>query len=453
MRRATYCLAALAAAAILAAAAVPAAAQGFDVKTHTLKNGMKILVQEDHSIPTVALYVFYRVGSRNERPGITGISHFFEHMMFNGAKEYGPGEFDRVMEANGGSNNAYTSENVTVYQDWFPRAALPLIFELEADRIQHLSFDPQIVESERGVIASERRMAVDGNNFGVLSEQLSAAAFTAHPYQWPVIGWMSDIEAWTMDDLKHHFRMGYSPSNATMVVSGDVTFGEIVRLAQTHIEPIPAAAPPPKIMTKEPEQLGERRVVVRKFAQLPIVMMAYHVPETAHPDYYPLQALETVLFSGQSSRMYRRLVDRDQLALSIGGGTDWSFDPSIFTISAQPKAGVDPVAVEKAVYEELDRVAADAVTDEELEKAKNILLSGFYDQIETISGRSNALGTYEVFFGDYRKLFTAADDMARVTKADVQRVAKQYFTANNRTVATLVPDASAGGGKTPEGTR
>ncbi|MGE5199834.1 MAG: M16 family metallopeptidase [Rhodospirillaceae bacterium] len=447
MRRPATWLAALAASALLAAAAQPAAAQGFDIRTHTLKNGMKILVQEDHSIPNVALYIFYRVGSRNERPGITGISHFFEHMMFNGAKKYGPGEFDRNMEANGGSNNAYTSENVTVYQDWFPRAALELIFDLEADRIQNLSFDPAIVESERGVIASERRNSVDNNNFGVLAEQLSAAAFTAHPYQWPVVGWMSDIQAWTLDDLKNHFKMGYSPSNATMVVSGDVSFDEIVALAQRYIEPIPSNPPPPKVRTKEPAQLGERRVEVRKFAQLPLLLMAYHVPETAHADYYPLQALETILFSGQSSRMYKRIVDKDQLALSVSGGGDWSFDPSIFMISAQPKAGVDPLAVEKAIYEELDRVKADAVTDEELEKAKNILLSGFYGDIKTISGRSNAIGTYEVFFGDYRKLFTAADDFAKVTKADVQRVAKQYFTEDNRTVATLVPEAAPAAGR------
>ncbi len=424
------------------ASASTALAQGFEVKTHTLTNGMKVLVQEDHSIPNVAMYIFYRIGSRNERPGTTGISHFFEHMMFNGAKKYGPGQFDRAMEAAGGSNNAYTSQNVTVYQDWVPRAALELTFDLEADRIRDLAFDAKIIESERGVIESERRMSVDGNNFGVLDEQLNATAFTAHPYQWPVVGWMSDIEAWTMDDLKRHFKMGYSPSNATMVVSGDVTFDEIVKLAQKYLEPIPSSDPPPKIVTVEPEQLGERRLVVRKFAQLPILMLAYHVPQTAHPDYYALQALETVLFAGQSSRLYQRLVDKDQLALSIGGGTDWAFDPTLFTVTAQPKAGVDPAAVEKAVYEEIDRVKAAAITDEELEKAKNILLSTFYRQIKTISGRSNALGTYEVFFGDYHMLFSAADDFAKVTKADVQRVAQQYFTDRNRTVATLVPDAA-----------
>src|SRR5215475_15395857 len=198
-------------------------AKQFPVATKTLKNGMKVLVQSDHSIPNVALYIFYRIGSRNEHPGTTGLSHFFEHMMFNGAKKYGPGELDKAMEANGASNNAYTTEDVTVYQDWFPRSALDLIFDLEADRIQYLSFDPKMIQSERGVVASERRTSVDGNNFGLLNEQLQATAFSAHPYQWPVVGWPSDIENWTMDDLKHHFEMGYSPSNATMVVSGDVT--------------------------------------------------------------------------------------------------------------------------------------------------------------------------------------------------------------------------------------
>ncbi|HSP91447.1 MAG TPA: pitrilysin family protein [Vicinamibacterales bacterium] len=442
MRRLQTWLTALGAALLLAAAAQPAAAQGFDIRTHTLKNGMKLLVQEDHSIPNVALYLFYRVGSRNERPGITGISHFFEHMMFNGAKKYGPGEFDRVMEASGGSNNAYTSQNVTVYQDWFPRSALERIFDLEADRIEHLSFNPEIVESERGVIASERRNGVDANNAGLLNEQLWAAAYTAHPYQWPVVGWMSDIEAWTLDDLKNHFRMGYSPSNTTLVVTGDVTFDEVVALAQKYLEPIPSNPPPPGVATTEPAQLGERRIAVRKFAQLPMLQIGYHVPATSHADYYALQALETILFSGQSSRMHKRIVDRDQLALSVGGGSGFAFDPTLFEISAQPKAGVDPAAVEKAIYEELDRVKAEAVTDEELEKAKNILLSDFYRTIKTISGRSNAIGTYEVFFGDHRKLFTAADDFAKVTTADVQRVAKQYFTADNRTVATLVPEAA-----------
>ncbi|HEV2021250.1 MAG TPA: pitrilysin family protein [Terriglobales bacterium] len=435
----------LAGAALLVLLGAPGAtAQNFDVKTHTLKNGMKILVQEDHSIPNVALYIFYRIGSRNERPGTTGLSHFFEHMMFNGAKKYGPHEFDRVMEAGGGSNNAYTSNDVTVYQDWFPRAQMAEIFDLEADRIRDLAFDPKMIESERGVVASERRLSVDGDNAGLLSEQLWAAAFTAHPYQWPVVGWMVDIENWKMGDLRHHFEMGYSPSNATMVVSGDVTADEVIQLAEKYIEPIPSHDPPPKVTTAEPEQLGERRVVVRKFAQLPMVMMGYHVPQTDSGDFYARQVLQTILFTGESSRMYQRLVDKDQLALSIDGSSPFAFDPTLFEIDAQPKANVDPAAVEKAVYEELDKVSAQGVTNQELEKAKNILLARFYRQMKTISGKANTLGTYEVFFGDYHKLFDAAEQYNKVTKEYVQRVAKQYFTAKNRSVATLVPEPEEG---------
>ena len=228
------------------------AAQQFPVATKTLKNGMKVLVQSDHSIPNVALYIFYRIGSRNEHPGTTGLSHFFEHMMFNGAKKYGPGELDKAMEANGAANNAYTTRNTTVYQDWFPRSALPLIFDVEADRIQYLSFDPKKVESERGVVASERRTEVDANNAGILNEQLWATAFVAHPYQWPVVGWMSDIEHWTLDDLKHHFEMGYAPNNATMVVVGDVSPEEIFQLCEKYIEPIPQHSPPPAVTRVEP---------------------------------------------------------------------------------------------------------------------------------------------------------------------------------------------------------
>jgi len=437
------------AAAVLCACMVmscaPAEAQEYAVTTRTLKNGMKVLVQSDHSIPNVALYIFYRIGSRNEHPGTTGISHFFEHMMFNGAKKYGPGDLDKVMEANGGANNAYTTQNVTVYQDWFPRSALPLIFDIEADRIQNLSFDPEKIKSERQVVASERRLSVDNENFGSLDEQLWATAFIAHPYQWPVVGWMSDIESWTMEDLKHHFEMGYSPSNATMVVVGDVSADEIFALCEKMIEPIPSHAPPPPVVTVEPEQLGERRLVLHKAAQLPLLLIGYHVPQSNNPDYYALNILRTVLFQGESSRMYQRLVDQEQIALGVNSAQQPAFDPTIALLIAQVKQGVDPAACEKAIYDELEKVKSAPISDKELEKAKNIRLVEFYKQMQTINGRANTIGTYEVFFGDYHRLFDAAKNYAAVSKEDVQRVARKYFGANNRTVATLVPDAGEKG--------
>jgi zinc protease len=420
--------------------AFPASSQPIEVKTHTLGNGMKILVQEDHDIPNVAMYFFFRVGSRNERPGTTGISHFFEHMMFNGAKKYGPKQFDIVMERNGGRNNAYTSRDVTVYTDWFPRGALALLMEMEADRIRDLSFDPKMIESERGVVASERRLSVENSNFGALEEQLNAAAYTAHPYGWPIIGWASDIESWSVEDLKNHFRMGYAPNNCVMVVAGDVTVAEVIGLAKKHLEPIPRQDPPPPVRTKEPEQQGERRVLYCKAAQLPIQMVSYHVPRTESADYYAVEALLGVLSRGRSSRLYRRLVDRDQLAISVSASREDSVDPGQLIFAMEPRSGVDPSQTEKALFEELDRVAQEGVAAEELQKAKNQMYVELYRGLKTIAGKANLLGQYEVYFGDHRKLFWAEKELERVTAADVQAAARKYLHAKNRTLATLVPE-------------
>jgi len=411
-----------------------------DVRTQTLANGMKVIVQEDHGIPNVAMYFFYRIGSRNERPGATGLSHFFEHMMFNGAKKYGPKQFDRTMDNLGGNNNAYTTNDVTVYTDWFPSSALETMFDMEADRIRDLAFDPKMIESERGVVYSERRMSVDNSNFGALYELAGATAFEAHPYHWPVVGWPSDIESWTMDDLKNHFRMGYAPNNCVMVVVGDVHFDNILELSRKYLEPIPRQEPPPPVRTKEPEQRGERRVTLSKPAQLPIQLILYHVPNTRDPDTPALEVTSTLLSSGQSSRLYRRMVDTEQLALSVGGGTRDALDPTVFIFSIQPRSGVEPAATEKALYEELAKLQAEEVPAAELRKAKNQMLAGLYRQQKTIAGRANLLGSFEVFYGDYSKLFTADKEIEAVTAADIQRVAQKYFTAKNRTVATLVPE-------------
>jgi zinc protease len=417
-----------------------ALAQPAAVQTETLANGMKILIQEDHNIPNVALYFFYRIGSRNEHPGATGLSHFFEHMMFNGAKKYGPKQFDIQMEKNGGNNNAYTTEDTTVYTDWFPRSALELMMDMEADRIRDLSFDPKMIESERGVVYSERRLSVDNSNFGTLREQLNAAAFIAHPYHWPVVGWPSDIESWTMDDLKAHFRMGYAPNNCVMVVVGDVSAQDVTGLAKKYLEPIPRQEPPPPVRTKEPEQLGERRVTVRRPAQLPIEMVAYHVPETRHPDDAPLEVLETLLVRGESSRLYQRLVDKEQLVLSVNAFRQRALDPGLLIFTLQPRSGVEPARAEKALFEELERSRGEPFSAGELRKAKNQLLADHYRQLKTIAGRANMLGIYEVYYGDYQKLFSVEATIEAVSAADVQRVARQYLGEKNRTVAILIPE-------------
>jgi zinc protease len=412
---------------------------GENIKTQTLANGMKVIVQEDHAIPNVAMYFFYKVGSRNEHPGATGVSHFFEHMMFNGAKKYGPKEFDRNMERNGGSNNAYTSNDVTVYTDWFPSSALELMFDMEADRIGDLAFDPKMIESERGVVYSERRSSVDNSNFGSLYELAEAAAFEAHPYHWPVLGWPSDIEAWTMQDLKSHWNMGYAPNNCVMVIVGDVNFDQVMALSKKFLEPIARRDPPPPVRIKEPEQLGERRVTLSKPAQLPIQMILYHIPDSRDPDSPVLDVISTILTDGQSSRLYKQLVD-SQLAISANGGFGESLDPTLFRFTIQPRTGVDTAVTEKVLFEQLTKLQSDLVPDSELRKAKNQMLAGLYRRLKTIEGRANLLGTYEVFMGDYSKAFDEDKRVEAVTAADIQRVAKKYFTAKNRTVATLVPE-------------
>jgi zinc protease len=413
---------------------------GQDTRTGILANGMKVIVQEDHAIPNVAMYFFYRIGSRNERPGTTGLSHFFEHMMFNGARKYGPKQFDKQMDNIGGNNNAYTTNDVTVYTDWFPSPALELMFDMEADRIRDLAFDPKIVESERGVVYSERRSSVDNSNIGMLYELARATAFVAHPYHWPVVGWPSDIESWSMDDLKNHFRMGYAPNNCVLVVVGDVLNAQVMSLAKKYLEPIPRQEPPPAVRTKEPPQQGERRVTLSKQAQLPIQLVLFHVPESRHPDRRALGVAATLLTHGQSSRLYKRMVDTEQIALSVGAGVGDALDPTVFTFNIQPRSGVDPATTEKALFEELSKLQADAVPDTELRKAKNQMLADLYRQLKTIAGRANLLGSYEVFQGDYAKLFSADKEIEAVTAADVQRVARQYFVAKNRTAATLVPE-------------
>ena len=418
------------------------AAEPPKITSRTLNNGMKVIVEEDHDIPNVAMYLFYKVGSRNERPGITGISHFFEHMMFNGAKKYGPKQFDTQLEKAGGRNNAYTTRDLTVYTNWFPSSALELMFDMEADRIQNLSFDPKMIESERGVVASERQTAIDNSNFGLLYEQLYSAAFTAHPYGWSVIGWPSDIKAWTMDDLRSHFRMGYAPNNCTVVIVGSVRTEEVERLARKYWEPIPRQEPPPPVRTEEPAQNGERRVSVVKIAQLPVQFIAYHVPAATHPDFSALEVLAAALTQGRSSRLYSRLVDQDAIALDIGHSLGFSFDPGLWLFHVRPRAGVDPATTEKALYEELEKVRSTELSPEELQKAKNLILTDLYRELKSIGGRADLLGRFEVYLGDYRKLYTAAEMFEKVTAADVKRVANTYLSERNRTVATLVPEKS-----------
>ncbi|MEM6188363.1 MULTISPECIES: M16 family metallopeptidase [Shewanella] len=408
-----------------------------DIKSFTLDNGMKIMVLEDASIPNANMYLFWKVGSRNEVPGITGISHFFEHMMFNGSKKYGPKMFDRTMEAAGGANNAYTTEDMTVYTDWFPANALETMFDLEADRIANLDINQTMVDSERGVVQSERSTGLENSNWNALEGEIKGVAFLAHPYSWSVIGHESDIAAWTLEDLVQYHKTYYAPNNAVVVIAGDVKVAQVKALADKYFAPIPAQTPPKAIRTVEPEQKGERRTFVQKASvSTPNVMLAYHIPAATHADFYALDLLSSILSQGNSSRLYQSLVDK-QVALEAQTYMPMSVDPNLFYVMGVATPEVKASTLEQALIEQIDAIATTGVTQQELDKVKNIKLMDFYRSMETINGKANTIGTYEMYFGSYDKLFNAPEAYNKVTPADIQRVAQTYLRKSNRTVAVL----------------
>lgn len=357
------------------------------------------------------------------------------------------------MEANGGANNAYTSSDVTVYQNWFPRTATELVFGLEADRMRNLDFDPKVVESERQVVYSERRTRVDDDNFGTLVEQVQATAFLAHPYQIPTIGWPSDIEGWTAADLQAFYGRYYAPNNAVMFVVGDVDPESIFGLADEYLAGLAAQPAPPAVTTTEPVQLGERRLRIVRDAQTPLIAMAWHAGAAPDRETRVMEVLLAILGSGDSSRLHQRLVEQEQAAVEIGTSLEQGFDPGLAWVYAVVPPGGDVAKSERLIDEEIVRLTRDGPTDAELAKARNQALAGFWRGLETISGKADALGTYQVFHGDYRKLFDAPAVYESITADDVRRLAGNVLQAQNRTVGVLVPRSEAVAGAQAEGGR
>jgi len=425
------------------ALSLPAAFTKADVRVYTLENGLKVLLLEDHNIPSVALYTFFRVGSRNERPGLTGVSHFIEHMMFNGTPGIGPGEFDRRMEFQGGRNNAYTSDDMTAYTDWFPPAALESMIAMEADRIQGLAFVPEVFESERGVIASERRLGVENDNDSLLAETVRATAIMAHPYHWDVIGWMSDILGWRRDEVMAYYRTYYAPNNAVLVIAGDIDAARTLELVRKHYGPVKPSPAPPPVTTAEPPQLGLKTVVMRKEAQAPSYQAVWHGPSVKDPDFLPLALLAKPLLEGESSRLYRRLVREEELAIDVSGGIWETIDPQLFRIDIKPRPGADLERIDRIVEEELAKVRADGITAREYDKALNIIRADFYRGLQTVAGKANQLGATELLYGDFARLFKIMEDYAAVKIDRVKEAAGKFLVEKNKTVGKLIPEGGA----------
>ncbi len=423
-----------------AIAQVPGADQ---VQAVTLANGMQVIVWPDHDIPNIALFNWVHVGSRNEVPGITGLAHFFEHMMFNGTTTRPQGEFDRVLEANGARNNAFTTNDVTVYQDWLPRAALEAVFEVEADRLRHLAFEPKVIESERGVVHSERRLRIEDSFVGRLQEQVQATAYLAHPYQIPTIGWPSDIASWRIEDLKTFFATNYAPNNCTLVLVGDIEPKSAIALARKYFEPIPAHSPPEPIRTQEPPQEGERRVSIAAEAQTPLLQFAYHALSGSDPRQPALELLTRILTDGDASRLHRVLVEDQKIAISADSYLDRGFDPGLAWFLLTLPAGGDAKQAEVAFDLEIARLRDGGVTAQELARARSQALADFWRGLATIDGKAQALGQYAVLQGGYQRLFEAPRAYESVTADDIRKLAADLLAPGNRTVGVLTAASTA----------
>ncbi len=409
----------------------------------TLDNGLRVLLLEDHRSPIVSFQVWYRVGSRNELPGATGLSHFLEHMMFKGTAAYGPGVYARLIEQNGGQDNAFTSNDYTGYYVNIAADKVDLVIALEADRMRNLLLNPKDIDAERQVVMEERRMRTEDDPQGFLGEELASIAFKAHPYRWPIIGWMEDIRRITPEELRAHYATYYAPKNALVVAVGDFKASELLEKIKRVFGAIPRVADPPPVRTVEPPQNGERRITVKKEAKLPLVYIGYPVPNFRSSDAYALDLLSTILSEGRSSRLYRRLVYEQQIALDAGGDYSYfSADPNLFWFSATALPGHSVDEVEKALLHEIERLKTELVSETELERAKNQVEAAFVFRQDSIHRGASLLARFELI-GGWRLLAKFVPAIRAVTAQDLRRVATTHFPDHRRNVGVLLPVQTA----------
>ncbi len=410
-----------------------------DVTEATLANGLRVRLLPSPGSPTISLYTFFRVGSRNERPGITGISHLFEHMMFNGSRKFGPKEFDRTLESSGGHSNAYTTTDVTVYYDDFASESLETVLDLESDRMRALAINDKSLASEREVVKEERRSRVDNEIAGIMDEELGALVYKAHPYRWPVIGWMEDIEAISKQDCLDYFRTYYAPNNATLWLVGDLDPKPTLALVRKYYGDIKKGPAPLPVVNAEPAQRGPRRAAVHHPAQAPSLMIGYHGPAAHDEDTFILDVIQYALSVGESSRLMKELVYKRELAVSVAMDWSWRIDPGMVLFFLELKPGSDPAVAEQAFYAQLETIAKDGLTELELQKAKNNLKAHLLRELATNNGRAAALGTYELLLGSWQESLRLPEHYQKVTVEQVKRVAAKVFAPAQRSVVELVP--------------
>jgi zinc protease len=419
--------------------AVSAAGLKDQVFEKILPNGLKVILLENHKAPVITFQVWYRVGSRNEQWGRTGLSHMLEHMMFKGSKRFSAQEFTRLIAENGGNDNAFTSEDFTAYFENMSSEKVQVLIDLESDRMHNLVLRDEDFQTERMVVMEERRMRTEDDPQSYLMEQVQATAFQASPYHWPTIGWEQDIDRFTLEDLKSYYGTYYNPVNAILVVVGDFRKEDLLPRIEKAFEAIPKGAAPDQKKDIDPSQTGERSVYARREAELPYLVMAYHVPNLRSSDSYALEVLAALLSGGKSSRLYRSLVQEKQLALSVDADNSLlSRDPSLFTLSAQPLPEKDVIEVEKALNEEIERLRKEPVDRNELDKARNQLEAAFVYGQASLFYQGMLLAQHEIAL-DWRSVDDYIPSIRRVTPEDIHRVVNLYLTADNRTVGRLIP--------------
>ena len=404
-----------------------------------LPNGLKVILLENHKAPLATFQIWYRVGSRNESWGKTGLSHMLEHMMFKGTEKIGPEEFSRIIQANGGNDNAFTSRDYTAYFENLSADRIQVAIDLESDRMQNLVLRETDFRTERMVVMEERRLRTEDSPAAFLSEQLEAAAFQLQPYHWPIIGWMEDINRFTLEDLKAYYRTYYNPANAFLVVVGDFKKEDLLLKIERAFGSIPKGGTPNQDKDIDPSQTGERRILVKREAQLPSLMIGYHVPNLREPDSYVLEVIEMILSGGKSSRFYQSLVREKRLVLDADA--DHSLltrDPSLFYLTAELLPGKEVAEVEKALEQEVERLKKDPLEERELEKVKNQLEASFVFGQDSIFNQAMLLARYEIALS-WRAIDDYIPFIRKVTPEDIQRVTKKYLTPDNRTVGILVP--------------
>ena len=408
-----------------------------------LGNGLRLLMLVDRSAPVMSYFTWFRVGSRHEKPGKTGLAHLFEHLMFNESEGVKAGEFDRKLEENGAESNAATWLDWTYYYESLPKDRFALAVKLESNRMAKLVLrEPQLV-SEKEVVANERRMRVDDDVEGIANEVLYKTAFTKHPYHWPTIGWMVDIENFNTDDCVAFYKTYYAPNNATIVIAGDVREQDVLERIRDGYGEIPSSTIPEEDTSPEPPQLDSREVVLKKPTASEKMFIGFHGPALGDADHAALSILNEVLFGGRASRMYRELVTTREVCTELRGWVSTFRDPGLYELSFTARPGTTNADVLARVDAELARVRDEVVTEEELTRAKARLELGLVQSLETASGKAEQIGFYDTVLGDPAAAFRRLEAYRRVTSGEMRTAARRYLTLTARTIIYVLPETAA----------